>query len=118
MTHAPVFTHALQIWECTPGETKFGLIYTKTSIHKIRTGLERAGALDNRCAFLKPIFIKEKHMSYLVIAVGFVGIAGLVASAFLVQYGFASAGRWLAQRVRDLKNRARRNAANRSNTGE
>ena len=56
--------------------------------------------------------------NYLLIAVGFVGIAGLVASAFLVKYGFASAGRWLAEHVRQLRDRARRSGVQRSATGE
>ena len=56
--------------------------------------------------------------SYLLIAVGFVGVAGLVASAYLIKLGFTSAGRWLAERVRQVRGRASRNGAQHSDSGE
>ena len=56
--------------------------------------------------------------NYLLIAVGFIGIAGIVASAFLVKYGFASAGRRLAEHLRQIRDRVNRKGAQRSDAGK
>lgn len=56
--------------------------------------------------------------NFLLIAVGFIGVAGIIASTFLVTYGFSSAGRWVAKHMRQLRDRARGTGARRSDTGE